>query len=34
MAPEVAALLRASCSVEYEFFGGQVLLWDCSAGRL
>jgi hypothetical protein len=34
MAPEVAQFLRASCSVEYEFFGGQVLLWDRSAGRL
>jgi hypothetical protein len=34
MAPEVAQYLRASCSVEYEFFGGQVLLWDRSAGRL
>jgi hypothetical protein len=31
---EIAKFLRASCSVEYEFFGGQVLLWDRSAGRL
>jgi hypothetical protein len=34
MAPEVAQFLRACCSVEYEFFGGQVLLWERSAGRL
>lgn len=33
MNPGVAAFLEACCSVESEFFGGQVLLWDRSAGR-
>lgn len=33
MNPGVAAFLEDCCSVEAEFFGGQVLLWDRAAGR-
>jgi hypothetical protein len=33
MPSSIAAYLLQSCSVEYEFFGGQVLLWDRTAGR-
>jgi hypothetical protein len=33
MPPELVAFLYQHCSVEYEFFGGQVLLWDRAAGR-
>jgi len=29
----MAAFIAHSCSVEYEFFGGQVLLWERKAGR-
>jgi hypothetical protein len=33
MPAELTAFLYQHCSVEYEFFGGQVLLWDRTAGR-
>jgi hypothetical protein len=33
MPPDIAAYLQRSCGVEYEFFGGQVLLWDRTGGR-
>jgi hypothetical protein len=33
MPADVVAFLHHYCSVEYEFFGGQVLLWDRTAGR-
>src|SRR5207253_2970458 len=34
MPPEVATFLTSVCKVEYEFFGGQLLLWERQAGRL
>jgi hypothetical protein len=33
MPPELVAFLYRQCSVEYEFFGGQVLLWERTSGR-
>jgi hypothetical protein len=33
MNPGVEAFLSDCCSVEMEFFGGEVLLWQQSAGR-
>jgi hypothetical protein len=33
MPADVVVFLRQHCSVEHEFFGGQVLLWDRTAGR-
>jgi hypothetical protein len=33
MPREIVAYLQHTCTVEYEFFGGQVLLWDRTAGR-
>jgi hypothetical protein len=31
--PDMVAFLNQFCTVKYEFFGGQVMLWDRSAGR-
>ena len=33
MNPGIAQFLRAACTVESEFFGGRVLLWQRAAGR-
>jgi hypothetical protein len=33
MNPGVAEFLQAACSVESEFFGGRILLWERAAGR-